>query len=136
MVKFGYPNTVVTNNDPKDFCFLPNFFDLILVDAPCSGEGMFRKDEVAINEWSIENITMCAIRQKSILEDVRDSLKPGGLLIYSTCTYNISENENNAMWASSALEAEFKEVDVDLAWVITKSYNDKVIAYRFFPHKT
>lgn len=136
MMKFGNPNSVVTNNDPKDFTSLPNFFDVILVDAPCSGEGMFRKDDVAINEWSAENVSMCTARQKNILNDVWTSLKTGGFLIYSTCTYNISENENNAMWASSALEAEFKEVDVDLAWGITKSYNDKVKAYRFFPHKT
>mgnify|MGYP006324631289 CR=1 FL=1 len=136
MVKFGNPNSVVTNNDPNDFAALPNFFDLILVDAPCSGEGMFRKDEVAINEWSAQNVNMCKERQKNILNDVWASLRPGGILIYSTCTYNTSENENNALWATSVLGAEFTEVEVELEWSITKSYNDKVEAYRFFPHKT
>ena len=136
MVIFGNPNSVVTNNKPEDFAALPIFFDLILVDAPCSGEGMFRKDDVAINEWSIENIAMCTVRQKSILTDAWASLKPGGFLIYSTCTYNTSENEHNAQWAINELDAEFIEVDVDLAWGITNSYDDKVKAYRFFPHKT
>jgi 16S rRNA C967 or C1407 C5-methylase (RsmB/RsmF family) len=136
MIKFGQPNSVVTNNNPKDFAAIPDFFDLILVDAPCSGEGMFRKDEVAINEWSADNVRMCASRQKNILSDVWSSLKPGGYLLLSTCTYNTSENENNAWWAISELGAEFIEVDIDLAWGITKSYNDKVNAYRFFPHKT
>lgn len=136
IVKFGNPHSVVTNNDPKDFSSLPNFFDLILVDAPCSGEGMFRKDEIAINEWSIENVTMCAVRQKSILKDAWDSLKPGGFLIYSTCTYNTLENEHVAQWALHALDADFIEVDVDWAWDITNSYDDKVKAYRFFSHKT
>jgi 16S rRNA C967 or C1407 C5-methylase (RsmB/RsmF family)/NOL1/NOP2/fmu family ribosome biogenesis protein len=136
MVKFGHPNSVVTNNNPKEFAALPHFFDLILVDAPCSGEGMFRKDEVAVNEWSADNVRMCAARQKNILSDVWYSLKPGGFLVFSTCTYNISENENNALWASRELGAEFIGVEVDTEWDITDSVDEKVKAYRFFPHKT
>lgn len=134
--KFGHPNSLVTNNSPKDYSSIPNFFDLILVDAPCSGEGMFRKDEVAVNEWSPENVLMCAARQKTILSDVWNSLKPGGYLIYSTCTFNLSENEDNALWAVDELDAEFIEVDIDSEWGISNSLNDKVISYRFFPHKT
>ena len=136
MMKFGNSNFVVTNNNPKDFAAIPNFFDLILVDAPCSGEGMFRKDEVAINEWSADNVRMCTARQKNILSDIWSSLKPGGYLIFSTCTYNSSENEDNALWASNELGAEFTEVGVDLEWGITDSINENVTAYRFFPFKT
>jgi hypothetical protein len=94
MSKWGYSNSVVTNNDPKDFQRLPQFFDLIVVDAPCSGEGMFRKDEVAIKEWSPENVKHCSVRQKDILSAAFTALAPGGLLIYSTCTWSEQEDED------------------------------------------
>jgi len=93
VIKWGYSNCVVTQNSPSDFLSLKNFFDLILVDAPCSGEGMFRKEKRAIEEWSEANAAMCAIRQRKILENIWGSLKPDGFLIYSTCTFNPSENE-------------------------------------------
>ncbi|MBK8887783.1 MAG: hypothetical protein IPN46_15080 [Saprospiraceae bacterium] len=86
--KEGYSNVIVTNNDPKDFSHLTSFFDIILVDAPCSGEGMFRKDPNAIGEWSPENVKNCSLRQQKIIHDVMPALKPDGYLIYSTCTYN------------------------------------------------
>jgi 16S rRNA C967 or C1407 C5-methylase (RsmB/RsmF family) len=92
--KWGYENVVVTQNEPGDFKRLTGFFDMILVDAPCSGEGLFRKNHEAVREWSESNLSMCSTRQHSILEDVLPSLKPGGLLIYSTCTYNDSENDD------------------------------------------
>lgn len=136
MIKFGNSNSVVTNNSPSDFSSLPHFFDMILVDAPCSGEGMFRKDEVAIEEWSTDNVRMCAARQQNILSDIWSSLKPGGYLIYSTCTYNRSENEVNGLWAIEHLGAQFIEVDIDSSWGITSSFDESVKAYRFFPHKT
>lgn len=136
MTKFGHPNSVVTNNAPKDFQKLPNFFDLILVDAPCSGEGMFRKDEVAVKEWSPANVKMCCARQKDILEDIWTSLKPGGYLIYSTCTYNLQENEQNSAWIADELGAEFVEIEVPKEWGITPSMQKAVTAYRFLPHKT
>lgn len=136
IIKYGNPNTMVTNNEPKDFAVLQEFYDLILIDAPCSGEGMFRKDEVAISEWSPENVSMCATRQKSILSDIWPSLKPGGLLIYSTCTYNILENEVNALWAANELDADFVDIDTESVWHISSSFDEKVIAYRFFSHKT
>lgn len=98
--KWGYTNTVVTNNDPKDFERLNEFFDVIVVDAPCSGEGMFRKDLKARDEWSEENVQICSSRQKRIVMDVWDSLKPGGFLIYSTCTFNSAENEDTISWLS------------------------------------
>lgn len=135
MTKFGNPNSMVTNNATKDFAAFPQLFDLILVDAPCSGEGMFRKDEVAIREWSPQNVQMCASRQKNILSDVWSSLKPGGLLIYSTCTYNTLENEENALWISRELGAEFVSVPTKPEWNISPSAHRDAVAYRFFPHK-
>ncbi|XOV67519.1 MAG: hypothetical protein ACFHU9_18040 [Fluviicola sp.] len=108
--KWGYANSVVTNNDPSDFARLPNFFDVMLVDAPCSGEGMFRKDPAARSEWSEDNVKLCAARQKRILGDVWSSLKPGGYLIYSTCTFNENENEQNVQWIQEELGAEIISV--------------------------
>jgi 16S rRNA C967 or C1407 C5-methylase (RsmB/RsmF family)/NOL1/NOP2/fmu family ribosome biogenesis protein len=90
--KWGKSNVLVSNNAPTDFKKLNSFFDLILVDAPCSGEGMFRKDPNSRNEWRVESAQHCAIRQKDILTDIWDSLMPGGYLIYSTCTFNPAEN--------------------------------------------
>ncbi len=98
LAKWGFPNSVVTNNDPADFAALHEWFDVIVVDAPCSGEGMFRKDEAAVSEWSLDNVAICAARQKRILADIIPSLRPGGLLVYSTCTFNKSEDEDNATW--------------------------------------
>lgn len=136
LTKFGDPCSVVTNNQAGDFSALPELFDLIIVDAPCSGEGMFRKDEVAIEEWSPRNVAMCAARQKEILRDVWPALKPGGLLVYSTCTYNKAENEENALWVAHNLGAEFIEVVTKEEWGITSSFVDEALCYRFFPHKT
>ena len=106
MVKWGCPNTVVTNNDPKDFARLAASFDIILADVPCSGEGMFRKDPAAIAEWSPENVNLCAARQRRIVADVWPALREGGWLIYSTCTFNSSENDDNVEWICSELGAE------------------------------
>lgn len=96
--KWGYTNTLVSNNDPKDFQNIPNTFDCIVLDAPCSGEGMFRKDPKSRTEWSTENVALCSARQRRITMDVWDSLKDNGYLIYSTCTFNASENEENIQW--------------------------------------
>lgn len=98
LTKWGAKNTLVSNNDPSDFGELKSLFDCILIDAPCSGEGMFRKDPDARNEWSPESVNLCAARQKRIVMDVWDSLKPNGFLIYSTCTFNAQENEENVRW--------------------------------------
>lgn len=136
MTKFGNPNIVVTNNAPKDFAAFPHFFDVILVDAPCSGEGMFRKDEVAVQEWSPANVQMCAARQKEILRDVWPSLKSGGLLMYSTCTYNTAENEENARWIARELGAEFVSINTGAEWGISPALDKETVCYRFFPHKT
>lgn len=134
--KFGHPHCMVTNNAPGDFAAFPEFFDLLLVDAPCSGEGMFRKDETALEEWSPQHVQMCVARQRNILDEVWVALKPGGLLIYSTCTFNRAENEENALWAARELGAEFVPVEIDESWGITGSFDREVNGYRFFPHKT
>jgi NOL1/NOP2/fmu family ribosome biogenesis protein len=135
LIKFGHPNTLVTQNSAKDFAVFPGLFDLILVDAPCSGEGMFRKDEVAIQEWSPQNVKMCAARQKEILDDVWPALKPGGWMVYSTCTYNSEENEENMSWAANNLGAIITKVEVDAAWNIAPSYDEKARGHHFYPHK-
>ena len=106
LVKWGSVNTVVTNNDPKDFARLAATFDLILADVPCSGEGMFRKDVGAVAEWSPENVNLCAARQRRIIADAWDSLCEGGWLIYSTCTFNSSENDDNVEWICREFGAE------------------------------
>jgi 16S rRNA C967 or C1407 C5-methylase (RsmB/RsmF family)/NOL1/NOP2/fmu family ribosome biogenesis protein len=106
LTKWGYSNTVVTNNDPADFQRLPQFFDVMVVDAPCSGEGMFRKDPAARDEWSEDNVRLCSGRQKRIVMDVWDALVPGGIMVYSTCTFNTNENEDNVRWFMEELGAE------------------------------
>ena len=98
MIKWGDANTIVCNNKPKDFSFADSFFDVILADVPCSGEGMFRKEPKAIEDWSLNNVAMCAQRQKQIISDVWNTLKENGLLIYSTCTFNTQEDEDNVRW--------------------------------------
>ena len=103
---WGYPNLLVTNNDPADFAKLDSYFDLMLVDAPCSGEGMFRKDETAITEWSPDTVQLCAARQRRILADSWPALRPGGTLIYSTCTFNHLEDEDNTDWICRELGGE------------------------------
>lgn len=106
ITKWGHPACVVTRNYPADFSPFVNQFDLIVTDVPCSGEGMFRKDEGAIRDWSLENVETCWRRQRDILSDIWPSLKPGGLLIYSTCTFNRFEDEDNVAWIASHLGAE------------------------------
>ena len=131
--KWGNGNTVVTHNDAATFgerC--ANLFDCVVVDAPCSGEGMFRKDHASRDEWSLKNVKTCAERQRSILMDVWDALKPGGLLIYSTCTFNTQENEENVLWIAECLGAEILPVPHDPTWNITEGQP----GYHFFPHKT
>ena len=122
MVKWGCINTIVTNNDPKDFARLGATFDLILADVPCSGEGMFRKDAGAVDEWSQENVNLCAARQRRIIADAWDSLCEGGWLIYSTCTFNSSENDDNVEWICRELGAEFVSINVQESQAIETKY--------------
>jgi len=103
IAKWGSDNVVVTNNDPKSFARLENYFDAIIVDAPCSGSGLFRRDEKAIDEWSENNVHLCSERQQRILADVWSALKRNGVLIYSTCSYSNEENENIVQWMTAEL---------------------------------
>jgi 16S rRNA C967 or C1407 C5-methylase (RsmB/RsmF family)/NOL1/NOP2/fmu family ribosome biogenesis protein len=118
LIKWGNPHVIVTNNDPAAFGKLPGFFDVLVTDVPCSGEGMFRKNPEAIREWSLNNVQLCAERQRRIVADSWPALKPGGVLIYSTCTYNKEENEENIDWICRELGAELTETP-----------------HRFLPHK-
>lgn len=94
ITKWGDARVIVTHNDPADFATARHYFDIIVADAPCSGSGMFRKDPDAMQEWSIAHVAHCSKRQERILEDVLPALKPGGWLIYSTCSYSEEENEH------------------------------------------
>ncbi|MEA5005261.1 MAG: hypothetical protein VB022_02500 [Rikenellaceae bacterium] len=105
VAKWGVNSVNVTSKDPENFAREGSTFDLILVDAPCSGEGMFRKDPDAISEWSEENVKLCAARQRRILSDIWEALIPGGILVYSTCTFNKYENDGNLRWLKSELGA-------------------------------
>lgn len=135
LIKWGYPNAVVTNNDPSAFARLPAFFDVIVVDAPCSGEGLFRKEPGAMSEWSPENVLLCSRRQQRILDDVWPALKQGGTLIYSTCTYNPHENEDNLLSFAARHPVEFARLKTNPEWNIEEIQCDAVIGYRFMPQR-
>ena len=134
VTKWGAPAAVVTKNEPADFAPFRNFFDLVVVDAPCSGEGMFRKDAFAVEQWSPAVVKQCVQTQEKILSDIWESLRPGGLLVYSTCTFNADENENRVAWIAEELGAEPLAVNVDEAWGITGSLTQEGLpVYRFIP---
>ncbi len=115
LTKWGYTNTLVSNNDPADFTKLEGVFDCIVVDAPCSGEGMFRKDHEAREEWSEQHVELCASRQKRIVMDCWSALKESGYLIYSTCTFNDQENERNIDWIITQTGAALIHIDLPFA---------------------
>ncbi len=133
--KWGYPNVLITCNDPKDFNNLEGFFDVIVVDAPCSGEGLFRKDPDAMNEWSADHVQLCSMRQRRILSDVCPSLKENGILIYSTCTFNEQENENNIIWISREEAFESVPLSIDKHWGVETIQKENALGYRCYPHK-
>jgi len=133
--KWGHTNVVVTNNDPEDFSTLHGFFDVIVVDAPCSGEGLFRKDPDAVKEWSPANVDLCSKRQRRILADVWPALKTNGILIYCTCTYNEHENEENLRWLQQQHDIESVPLTVDKSWGIETTQEGNFIGYRFYPHQ-
>lgn len=131
LIKWGYSNVHTSNHDGQDFKSLAGFFDVVLVDAPCSGEGLFRKDPKAIREWSPEHVQHCAQRQKRILAAAQQTLAPGGILIYCTCTYNDLENEDNAKWLQQEFQLEPLSITIPESWGVTK----KEIGYQFYPHR-
>lgn len=119
--KWGKANVVVTNNDPEQFGKLNGFFDVIVVDAPCSGEGLFRRDPELTKEWSPENVNLCSSRQRRIVLDIWPALKEGGLLVYSTCTFNTQENEDNLAWLRTQVEFESVKLSVPEEWNIVET---------------
>ncbi len=110
VARWGCSNVAVTQSDPSAFTALRGFFDIVVTDVPCSGEGMFRKDERAVAEWSPDTVKLCAARQRRILADVWPALAPGGCLIYSTCTFNRLEDEDNVDWICRELGADCLEM--------------------------
>ena len=136
VTKWGYENHLVTNNYPKDYRKSKLMFDLILCDVPCSGEGMFRKDEATIREWSEQNVEKCWQLQRDIVDDAWACLNAGGLLIYSTCTFNTKENEENIRYFLQQYDdMEVVPIDIRPEWNITGSllegFHEAV--YRFIP---
>ena len=135
ITKWGWPDCIVTNNYPRDFRKAKTHFDIILCDVPCSGEGMFRKDPATISEWSQQNVEKCWRLQREIVADAWECLNPGGLLIYSTCTFNIKENEENVRWIIDTYDAEPIMIPTEPEWNITGSLLEGFDApvYRFIP---
>jgi len=131
IIKWGCENVVVTNNDPKDFSKLENYFDVVVVDAPCSGSGLFRREPEAINEWSENNVELCAQRQQRILADIYPALKKDGILIYSTCSYSQEEDEDIVDWLQQEFAAENIPLKTDPDWGIVDSES----GFRFWPDK-
>ncbi|MBO5699556.1 MAG: rRNA cytosine-C5-methyltransferase [Bacteroidaceae bacterium] len=145
LLKWGHPDVVVTNAYPHEFSGLNDFFDVIAADVPCSGEGMFRKDDTAISEWSLQNVADCVARQWKIVCDVWDCLREGGYMVYSTCTFNADENENMIANICNRLGAEIVPLPVQAEWNISTLTPEGGVKnaveqnngmYHFYPHKT
>lgn len=137
MTRWGYMNTWVTSNDPRDFGRIEGYFDIMIVDAPCSGSGLFRKDTGALTSWSTDNVNLCSQRQQRIIADVWPSLKQDGLLVYATCSFSPEENEAILDWLADNFEIEGLDIAIDEQWGIVKTVSPKhqLPAFRFFPGK-
>ncbi|MFY0254010.1 RNA methyltransferase [Chitinophaga sp. 30R24] len=135
ITKWGAANVVVTNNDPRDFSRLPGYFDLVVVDAPCSGSGLFRRNPELIAEWSPENVTLCSQRQQRIMADVLPAVKENGIVIYSTCSFSAAEDEEILDWLASHFELENIIVPLEEKWHIVTTVTNKrnCTGYRFYP---
>lgn len=135
LIKSGVQNTVVSSAQASDWGEHEGVFDVILIDAPCSGEGMFRKDPQARAEWSLANVDRCAIRQREIIEQVLPALRPGGFLIYSTCTFDSSENEEVLQEVIQRHGFLLHTPEVDAAWGISPGDGQPSLGFRFWPHR-
>jgi len=136
IIKWGSSNVVVTHNDPRDFAKLEDYFDIIVVDAPCSGSGLFRREPEAMEEWSLDNVALCSQRQQRILADAWPALKNGGLLVYSTCSYSKEEDEAIADWVMNSLSADTQQLKVEQEWNVVEVQGDSgAYGYRFWPDK-
>ena len=129
--KWGSPQVAVTSAEAEDFSGLEGFFEVIVTDAPCSGEGLFRKDPAAMREWSPAAVELCSARQQRILTATLPTLAPGGVLVYSTCTYNHAENEANVAWLSREFDLMPLPLQVSPEWGIVGTEN----GYHFYPHR-
>ena len=138
LIKWGLPNVVTTQSDATAFSKMTSFFEVVLADVPCSGEGMFRKDPDSVGEWSVDHVKLCASRQRDIVGNIWSSLKPGGFLIYSTCTYNTVENEENVQWICEELGGALVGIPLEQDWGISGAQgpNKELTVNRFFPHRT
>jgi 16S rRNA C967 or C1407 C5-methylase (RsmB/RsmF family)/NOL1/NOP2/fmu family ribosome biogenesis protein len=136
VIRWGYTNNWVSGNDPADFGKLTGYFDVIVVDAPCSGSGLWRKDERALDEWSEANVHMCSARQQRIMADVWPALKQNGILVYATCSYSPQEDEDILDWLASEYDVTSLPVPVKDEWGIVSVVSEKQMSgYRFFPGK-
>lgn len=135
VMKWGIPGCVVTSDDSSRFGRLTHFFDVVAADVPCSGEGMFRKDPGAVEQWSPALVAQCAERQRLIIDNVWDAIAPGGLLIYSTCTYNRDENEAMVEHIEAKYGATVVGLDLPLEWNVAPGVG-KDGCCRFLPHRT
>ena len=137
LARWGNANVVVTQNKAEDFARLGEFFDVVVIDAPCSGEGLFRKDKNAIDEWTESNVTMCAERQRDILSHIIQCLKPGGHLIYSTCTYEEEENLYNINYLMSKYGMTNMQIPgADQFDEVTTVSKGSAVGYAFYAHRT
>ena len=127
MAVWGDPQVAVTSDDPSAFASLPGYFDIVVADVPCSGEGMFRKDEEAQRQWSEDNVALCEARQRRIVADMWPCLKKDGILIYSTCTFNRYENDGNAAWVADELGAEHLALSQEYDGVIHTQYGYSLV---------
>ena len=133
----GFKNVIVTNEEPERLLGFEGFFDYVFVDAPCSGEGMFRRVPETINEWSVENVKMCAERQKEILSVAEKLVAAGGKLVYSTCTYSKEEDENIVEWFLNEFNFELQDVSAEIKNATTPSQasvKNADFARKFMPH--
>jgi 16S rRNA C967 or C1407 C5-methylase (RsmB/RsmF family)/NOL1/NOP2/fmu family ribosome biogenesis protein len=136
IIKWGAGNVVVTNNDPSAFSKLHGLFDVLVIDAPCSGSGLFRRDAEAIKEWSVDNVNLCSQRQQRILADAWHCLKEDGVLIYSTCSYSEEEDEDILDWMMNEFKVEGLRLKVENEWGIDEVETETgAFGYRFWPYK-
>lgn len=135
IARWGSPSAIVTTSRAEVWGAMDGLFDIVAADVPCSGEGMMRKDPEAVAQWTPALVAQCAERQREILHGVWPALKAGGLLIYSTCTFNRAENEDIIEHLISQYGAEPVAIDTDPAWGIAAGINTDAPCYRFFPHQ-
>ncbi len=133
VAKWGLGNVAVTYNDPMAFNRINGVFDAIIVDAPCSGEGMMRKNPKARAQWSEKNVELCAARQRRILADAWSALRQGGVMIYSTCTFNSRENEDNVEWLAREFDCQTVHIETEPSWGVSRGEAGGMETFRFYP---